>query len=160
MPPRSCVDGELITSLDDGRILKLPAERIRRLLAVMADLIEAARRTADGGLLLPDAEAASVLDLEDLLTDRGEENAGRDRGLRAAASAGRRRSHRRPIPASFTATVLRPLPATRRGSQLQHLRAHRPRSAFLADDMGLDKTAEPSPISPSSRRKAASIVRR
>ena len=49
------VDGELITSLDDGRILKLPAERIRRLLAVMTDLIEVARRTADGALLLADS---------------------------------------------------------------------------------------------------------
>ena len=36
------IDGEVVTSLEDGRILKLPAERIARLLAVMDDLIEAA----------------------------------------------------------------------------------------------------------------------
>ena len=34
------IDGELVTSLDDGRILKLPAERAARLLAVLDDLIE------------------------------------------------------------------------------------------------------------------------
>ena len=60
----------MITSLEDGRIVKLPAERIRRLLAIMGDLIEAAQRTADGALVLPDAEAPTVLDLEDLLTTR------------------------------------------------------------------------------------------
>ena len=54
------VDGEVITSLDDGRILKLPAERMRRLLAVMSDLLEAAQRTADGGLILPEAKADAV----------------------------------------------------------------------------------------------------
>ncbi len=40
------VDGELVTSLDDGRILKLPAERIARLLAVMDDLIDGAPTAA------------------------------------------------------------------------------------------------------------------
>src|SRR3984957_18188452 len=34
------VGDELITSMDDGRVIKLPAERIRRLLGVMGDLIE------------------------------------------------------------------------------------------------------------------------
>ena len=38
------IDGEVVTSLEDGRILKLPAERIARLLAVMDDLVEAAAR--------------------------------------------------------------------------------------------------------------------
>ena len=50
MDAAQIVDGELITSLEDGRILKLPAERIRRLLAVMSDLLEAAHRTVDGAL--------------------------------------------------------------------------------------------------------------
>ena len=68
-------DGELVTSLDDGRILKLPAERIRRLLAVMADLIEAAHRSANDQLVLSDGEAPTVLDLEDLLTTRWDDAA-------------------------------------------------------------------------------------
>ncbi len=131
------VDGELITSLDDGRILKLPAERIRRLLAVMTDLIDAARRTADGALLLADVEAGSVLDLEDLLTTRWEN---------AAAIQAYAERFRGPadiptvtVPASFTATL--------RAYQqhgvdwLQHLRAHG-LGGFLADDMGLGKTAQ------------------
>ena len=131
------VDGELITSLDDGRILKLPAERIRRLLTVMADLLEAARRTADGILLLPAGEAASVLDLEDLLTTRWENAAAikayaqRFRGPAAIASV--------TIPASFTATLR---PYQQHGVDwLQHLRAHG-LGGFLADDMGLGKTAQ------------------
>jgi superfamily II DNA or RNA helicase len=131
------IDGELITSLDDGRILKLPAERIRRLLAVMTDLIEAARRTADGGLLLADAEAASVLDLEDLLTTRWENAA----AIQAYAQRFRGQPDILPVtvPAGFTATL--------RAYQqhgvdwLQHLRAHG-LGGFLADDMGLGKTAQ------------------
>ena len=132
------VDGELITSLEDGRILKLPAERIRRLLTVMADLIDAARRTADGGLLLlPDAEAASVLDLEDLLTTRWENAA----AIEAYAQRFRGQTEILPVtvPASFTATLR---PYQQHGVDwLQHLRANG-LGGFLADDMGLGKTAQ------------------
>jgi len=131
------VDGELVTSLDDGRILKLPAERIRRLLTVMADLIDAARRTADGGLLLPDAEAASMLDLEDLLTTRWENAA----AIEAYAQRFRGEAEILPVtvPSSFTA-ILRPY--QQHGVDwLQHLRAHS-LGGFLADDMGLGKTAQ------------------
>jgi SNF2 family DNA or RNA helicase len=131
------VNGELITSLDDGRILKLPAERIRRLLAVMADLIEAARRTADGALLLPDAEAASVLDLEDLLTTRWENAA----AIEDYAKRFRGGTDIPPVkvPATFTATLR---PYQQLGVDwLQHLRAHG-LGGFLADDMGLGKTAQ------------------
>jgi superfamily II DNA or RNA helicase len=131
------VDGELITSLDDGRILKLPAERIRRLLTVMADLIDAARRTSDGGLILPDAEAASVLDLEDLLTTRWENAA----AIEAYAERFRGEAEILPVtvPASFKA-VLRPY--QQHGVDwLQHLRGNG-LGGFLADDMGLGKTAQ------------------
>jgi superfamily II DNA or RNA helicase len=131
------VDGELITSLDDGRILKLPAERIRRLLAVMTDLIEAARHTADGGLLLADGEAANVLDLEDLLTTRWENAA----AIQAYAQRFRGQADILPVtvPASFTATLR---PYQQHGVDwLQHLRAHG-LGGFLADDMGLGKTAQ------------------
>ena len=131
------VGGELITSLDDGRTLALPAERIRRLLAVMADLIDAARRAADGRLLLPDAAAASVLDLEDLLATRWEN---------AAAIAAYAERFRGPadippatVPASFAAALR---PYQQHGVDwLQHLRAHG-LGGFLADDMGLGKTAQ------------------
>jgi superfamily II DNA or RNA helicase len=137
MEAAQIVDGELITSLDDGRILKLPAERIGRLLGVMSDLLDAARRTADGVLLLPDAEAASVLDLEDLLTTRWENAAAiasyaqRFRGAAEIPPAA--------VPASFTGTLR---PYQQQGVDwLQHLRAHG-LGGFLADDMGLGKTAQ------------------
>ena len=131
------VEGELITSLDDGRILTLPVERIRRLLTVMADLIDAARRAADGRLMLPDTAAASVLDLEDLLVTRWENAAAiaayaeRFRGAAAILPA--------TVPASFAATLR---PYQQHGVDwLQHLRAHG-LGGFLADDMGLGKTVQ------------------
>ncbi len=131
------VEGELITSLDDGRILKLPAERIRRLLTVMADLIDAARRTVDGGMVLKAAEASSVLDLEDLLPTRWENAA----AIEAYAARFRTAAEIAPVgvPATFKA-VLRPY--QQHGvSWLQHLRSHG-LGGFLADDMGLGKTAQ------------------
>ena len=130
------VDGMVVTSLDDGRILKLPAERIGRLLAVMADLVDAARRTADT-LVLPQGEAAGVLELEDLLPTRWE-NAG---AIEAYAERFRRDADipEVVVPASFKA-VLRPY--QQHGVDwLQHLRAQGV-SGFLADDMGLGKTAQ------------------
>ena len=69
------VDGEVVTSLDDGRILKLPAERITRLLAVMDDLIEAASRSTGETLELEAGEAPGVLDLEELVTTRWQDGA-------------------------------------------------------------------------------------
>ncbi len=130
-------DGDLVTSLDDGRILKLPAERIRRLLAVMADLIDAAHRTVNDELVLSAGEAPTVLDLEDLLTTRWDDSAA------IAAYAEQFRSPAElpqiDIPASFTAT-LRPYQALG-VAWLQHLRAH-DLGGFLADDMGLGKTAQ------------------
>ncbi len=137
MAAAQVVDGEVITSLDDGRILKLPAERIGRLLAVMSDLLEAAQRTAGGTLVLPEAEADSVLDLEELLTTRW------DSAEAIAAYAARFREQKEVppvvVPAAFTA-VLRPY--QQQGVDwLQHLRAH-DMGGFLADDMGLGKTAQ------------------
>jgi superfamily II DNA or RNA helicase len=131
------VDGELITSLEDGRILKLPAEKIRRLLAVMTDLIEAARRTGEGRLLLPEAEAPGVLDLEDLLSTRWE-NASAIEAY-ARHFRGEMAIPRVAIPTSFTATLR---PYQQQGVDwLQHLRAVG-LNGFLADDMGLGKTAQ------------------
>ena len=137
MAAAQVVGDDLITSLDDGRVLKLPAERIGRLLSVMADLLDAARRTADGGLVLPDGEAASVLDLEDLLTTRWENAA----AIEAYAQRFRGAAEIAPVvvPASFTATLR---PYQQHGVDwLQHLRSH-DLGGFLADDMGLGKTAQ------------------
>ena len=131
------VNGQVITSLEDGRVVKLPEDRIRRLLAIMGDLIEAARRTADGALVLPDAEAPAVLDLEDLLATRWENAA----AIRAYVNRFRGQPDVPPVavPASFT-TALRPY--QQHGVDwLQHLRLHG-LSGFLADDMGLGKTAQ------------------
>ena len=130
------VGDDLITSLDDGRVVKLPAERIRRLLAIMGDLIDAAERTSDGALLLPDAEAPTVLDLEDFLATRWGDAA------RIQAYAEQFRDADFPsvaLPSYFTG-VLRPY--QQHGVDwLQHLRAHG-LSGLLADDMGLGKTAQ------------------
>ncbi len=131
------VDGEVITSLDDGRILKLPAERIRRLLTVMADLIDAARRTVDGGMVLKAAEASTVLDLEDLLPTRWENAA----AIEAYAARFRGAAEIEPVtvPSRFTAQLR---PYQQHGVDwLQHLRGHG-LGGFLADDMGLGKTAQ------------------
>ncbi len=137
MEQATIVDGEVITSLEDGRIVKLPAERIGRLLAIMSDLIEASSRTADDTLVLPGAEATQVLELEDLLVTRWQNAAAieayvdRFRGdPEIVASV---------VPASFTASLR---PYQQHGVDwLQHLRAHG-LSGFLADDMGLGKTAQ------------------
>jgi len=137
MDAAQIVDGELITSLEDGRILKLPADRIRRLLTVMEDLLATAQRRDDGTLVLEDAEVASVLDLEDLLTTRWE-NAD---AIAAYTARFRDTVEIAPatLPPNFQA-VLRPY--QQQGVDwLQHLRAHN-LGGFLADDMGLGKTAQ------------------
>jgi superfamily II DNA or RNA helicase len=131
------IDGELITSLDDGRIVRLPAERIARLLAVMDELIEAARRTGEHSLVLEAAEAPAMLDLEDLVTPRWQDGAAiaahvaRFRGLADIPPA--------VVPAGFTGSLR---PYQQQGvNWLQHLRANG-LGGLLADDMGLGKTAQ------------------
>ncbi len=131
------VGGELVTSLEDGRILKLPAERVARLLAVMDELIEAARRGSGDTLVLEAAEAPAVLDLEDLVTTRWQD------GAAIAAHVARFRSladiHDVTLPAGFTGTLR---PYQQEGvNWLQHLRENG-LGGFLADDMGLGKTAQ------------------
>ena len=137
MSAAQVVAGEVVTSLPDGRILKLPAERVERLLAVMADLMENARRHADGALVLPATEAPGVLDLEDLMPTRWE-NAG---AIQAYADRFRGVADIPPVavPPTFHAE-LRPYQA-QGVAWLQHLRAHN-LGGLLADDMGLGKTAQ------------------
>lgn len=131
------LDGELITSMDDGRILKLPADRIARLLALMEDLIEAASRTTAETLELDANQAADVLDLEDIVTTRWRD------GAAIASQVARFRATAdipdAPVPASFTASLR---PYQQQGvNWLQHLR-HNDLGGLLADDMGLGKTAQ------------------
>jgi superfamily II DNA or RNA helicase len=131
------VGDELVTSLDDGRVVKLPAEKMRRLLAVMTDLIESSQRMADGAIVLPGAEAAAVVDLEDLLVTRWQDS--RTIELAVARVRGVETIPPAPVPASFT-VALRPY--QQHGVDwLQHLRANG-LGGFLADDMGLGKTAQ------------------
>ncbi|MEA2739501.1 MAG: hypothetical protein QOH05_2808, partial [Acetobacteraceae bacterium] len=131
------IDGEVITSLDDGRILKLPADRIERLLAVMDDLIENAGRGAGDTMVLDAAAAPSVIDLEDLVTTRWQDGAmivERVARFRAVAEI-----PEAPVPASFTASLR---PYQQQGvNWLQHLRENG-LGGLLADDMGLGKTAQ------------------
>ena len=128
---------ELVTSLEDGRVVRLPAERVRKLLAVVGDLVEAAANRTDSALVLPDGEAAAVLDLEELLTTRWQG------GADVAATVERFRDLPDmvdvPIPQGFTATLR---PYQQHGlNWLQHLREHG-LGGFLADEMGLGKTAQ------------------
>ncbi len=131
------VGGELITSLDDGRILGLPAERIRQLLAVVDDLMDTAHRGANETLVLHAAEAPVVLDLEDLVTARWQD------GARIATQVARLRGLSEipeiPIPGGFNGELR---PYQRQGvNWLQHLREN-DLGGLLADDMGLGKTAQ------------------
>jgi superfamily II DNA or RNA helicase len=131
------VDGELITSMEDGRVLKLPADRIRRLLAVMGDLIEAAGRTAEKALVLPVGAAATVLELEDVLTTSWQNAA----AIEAYVERFRGEPEIIPVlvPDDFKGTLR---PYQQHGVDwLQHLASHG-LGGFLADDMGLGKTAQ------------------
>jgi hypothetical protein len=47
----------------------MPAERVGKLLAIIAEMADAGRLTAAGAMVLPTAEVASIIDLEPLATD-------------------------------------------------------------------------------------------
>ena len=131
------VEGEIVTHLEDGRILRLPTERITRLLALMEDLIEAACRTSGDTLVLGAAAAPCVLDLEDLITTRWHD------GSTIAAHIARFRVVADipdvKVPASFIGTLRH---YQQQGvNWLQHLRENG-LGGLLADDMGLGKTAQ------------------
>ena len=48
-------DGRVHAPLDDGRLVALPAERVGKLLAIIADMADAGRLTATGAMVLPTA---------------------------------------------------------------------------------------------------------
>ena len=129
--------GDLITSLTDGRSLKLPADRLRRLLAVFSDLFEAARESDGKVLVLPESEAPAILDLEELLTTRWQNAA----AIQSYAEQFRDGTAipTVTVPTSFKAALR---PYQQQGvNWLQHMREHG-FSGLLADDMGLGKTAQ------------------
>jgi superfamily II DNA or RNA helicase len=130
------VGEDLITTLDDGRIVKLPAERIRRMLAIMGDLIEAADAREDT-ITLPDAEAPTVIELEQLLLTRWQD-AGRIEAY-TARFRGDPEIPQTPVPPEFKGELRH---YQQEGVDwLQHLMGSK-LGAFLADDMGLGKTAQ------------------
>ena len=130
-------DGRVHAPLDDGRLVALPAERVAKLLAIIAEMADAGRLTAAGAMVLPAAEVASIIDLEPLATTRWENAAAiRDyaRKLRVGATP-----RRVPPPPAFTAALR---PYQQQGLDwLQDLRASG-MAGILADDMGLGKTAQ------------------
>jgi superfamily II DNA or RNA helicase len=131
------VGGELVTSLDDGRILKLPAERMARLLSLLEDLNDTARRGSGDTLVLPATEASAVLDLEEVLTARWQDGAAI--AARVARLRGVADIPEVAVPAGFTGSLR---PYQQQGlNWLQHLRLHG-LGGLLADDMGLGKTAQ------------------
>jgi len=130
-------DGRVHAPLDDGRLVALPAERVAKLLAIIAEMADAGRLTAAGAMVLPAAEAASVIDLEPLATTRWENAAAIRDYARKLQGGGTPR--RVPPPPAFAA-VLRPY--QQQGLDwLQDLRASG-MAGILADDMGLGKTAQ------------------
>jgi superfamily II DNA or RNA helicase len=137
METAQVIDDFIITSLDDGRVIRLPVARIAPLLSVMADLVEAASTTEEDTLLLPAAEASQVVDLEELLTARWQ-NAAAIENYCARFREEPVLEHA-PVPAGFTISLR---PYQQHGVDwLQHLRANG-MAGFLADDMGLGKTAQ------------------
>ena len=128
---------ELVTSLEDGRVVRLPADRVRRLMAVVGDLMEAAANRTDSALVLPSGEAPAMLDLEELLTTRWQDAA------EVAATVERFRElpvmQELPPPPGFTLSLR---PYQQHGlNWLQHLSGNH-LGGFLADEMGLGKTAQ------------------
>ncbi|GGF41645.1 hypothetical protein GCM10011611_55110 [Aliidongia dinghuensis] len=131
------VDGKVRVQLDDGRMLALPVERIARMLATMSDLIEAARRTGAGTLMLPASEAPAVVDLEEVLVARWQNAAHIRRYVERFRDD--LTIEPIPVPARFKGT-LRPY-QSQGLDWLQHL-AGQAIAGILADDMGLGKTAQ------------------
>jgi ERCC4-related helicase len=136
MEAAQVIGEDLITTLEDGRIVKLPADRIARMLAIMGDLIDAAAAREET-IVLPEAEAPTVIELEQLLLTRFQD------ASRIEAYTARFRGDpvipETPIPPEFCGTLRHyQLDGV---SWLQHLIASK-LGAFLADDMGLGKTAQ------------------
>jgi superfamily II DNA or RNA helicase len=131
------VEGKVHASLGDGRLIALPVDRVAKLLATIEEMIEAAKMTAAGKMLLPIAEAAEIIDIEDIITARWH-HAETIRAYALKLRAGGP-IERVDLPASFRGSLR---PYQHEGLDwLQHLREHQV-AGILADDMGLGKTAQ------------------
>jgi superfamily II DNA or RNA helicase len=131
------VDGKVHATLGDGRLVALPADRVDRLLATLKEMIDAARITGAGKMMLPTAEAPSVLALEDIIGARWH-NAPAIRAYALRLNADNEIPRVDPPP-EFRAALR---PYQQDGLDwLQHLRTH-DMAGILADDMGLGKTAQ------------------
>jgi superfamily II DNA or RNA helicase len=131
------VQDQVITSLEDGRVVRLPADRVRQLLAVMGDLLGAAKRVSGDALILPPTEAAAVLDLEEILSARFDDRAAiRSQIERFRADATYPHAT---LPPGFKA-ILRPY--QQHGVDWMQALRTEGLSGLLADDMGLGKTAQ------------------
>ena len=134
-------DGYLPARLRDGRILPLPAARVRSILWTLAELYGTERLGRAGRLDLARLNAPRLADLEDAM-----EGALQWSGGTALRELGRRLRDFRgiaaaPVPSGFVGT-LRPYQIEGL-SWLQFLREHG-LSGVLADDMGLGKTVRSS----------------
>jgi len=130
-------DGRVHAPLDDGRLVALPAERVGKLLAIIAEMADAGRLTTTGAMVLPTAEVASIIDLEPLATTRWKNSAAIRDYARKLQGGGT--PLRVMPPPAFTATLR---PYQQQGLDwLQDLRASG-MAGILADDMGLGKTAQ------------------
>jgi superfamily II DNA or RNA helicase len=130
------VDGKVLTVLEDGRALALPADRVAQLMSVLEGMLDNGR-PADGKLRVPLEEADTLLDIDELVERKGEAS-------RITMYLARLRGNEAPLPEH-------PEPALFRGelrhyqrqglAWLQKLRANG-LSGCLGDDMGLGKTAQ------------------
>jgi superfamily II DNA or RNA helicase len=130
------VDGKIHTVLDDGRALALPADRMAKLMSVLEGML-AAGRTVEDKLRVPLEEADGLLDVDELVTRRGD--TARIDGYLARMSEDETPIAEIAAPSSFRGELR---PYQRQGlAWLQNLRANG-LAGYLGDDMGLGKTAQ------------------
>jgi superfamily II DNA or RNA helicase len=130
------IDGMAHVMLDDGSVLAVPADRIKRLFSVLEAMLETGRRF-DEKLQVPIGEADLLLDIDDLVSRRADETTQIEAFLRKL-----RDDEALPevsVPAAFKGE-LRDYQRTGL-AWLQHLAANNV-AGILADDMGLGKTAQ------------------
>jgi superfamily II DNA or RNA helicase len=130
------VDGKIHTVLEDGSALALPADRMAKLMSVLEGML-AAGRTVEDKLRVPLEEADGLLDVDELVTRRGDT-------ARIDGYLARMREDEAPLaeiaaPLSFRGE-LRPY-QSQGLAWLQNLRANG-LAGYLGDDMGLGKTAQ------------------
>ena len=130
------IDGQAHVMLEDGSVLAVPADRIKRLFSVLEAMLETGRRFEEK-LQVPIGEADLLVDIDDLVSRRPDESAQIEAFLRKLNE-----DETLPevaAPASFRGD-LRDYQRTGL-AWLQRLAANQV-AGILADDMGLGKTAQ------------------